>query len=345
MLRRSIVVFLILALVVSVSISAFAADDYIDYNDFIVNIVKDGDYDLITADIPVDSLTPFWRLWGAKSEILIQTSDRCLTFDTSLSTRFMATCMPIHERRISCVDIPYGTPFTVYFDVLPTSDFLYPVEEGKLDIYYFNSAGTQLGEQSVGWTSADLYQNSFTTELNIPEGAVSFSISITFKWLWPLAGVSQYTLSITKLQFDLSISSLLRQEQMTGKTNKLLEQIQTKLDDMMNREPEPVEPTWGESAGDAEDKEDQIIDQLDPDKVTNDLADMHLTLVDNLLLYTNAFAAISAIWVVLIDLPFIKIILYCSLLFGLLAAFLGMGIAVGRASDRHSGRSSGKKGK
>lgn len=359
MLRRSITVFLILAIVISVCVPAFAAPTEVNIWEY-AEISVDG----LTKKVVISFPDSFLQTAILDSGLAVKYSQdgNVSGFDLSaidfangsLKVAFapLGTALnPYYQGDYSGLaldmsDLPNGSvlSYSVSAEMQAASGQSFNVSSSMLSCWYYSglrlirdytesvpfSVTGSMYNASVDYVLTDnskpfVFQHLFAFSTNAPES----------RWIFRL---DEFTITT-------SIDALQELVDATGETNRLLDEVNKKLDEITDRPPDPEEPTWGESAGDAEQKEDQIIDQLDPDKVTNDLADMHLTLVDNLLLYTNAFAAISAIWVVLIDLPFIKIILYCSLLFGLLAAFLGMGLAAGRASDRHSGRSSGKKGK
>lgn len=347
MKRRFVLLLAVSLVIVVVAVPCLAAD--IDYNDFVYNIDSDGESDIVSVSIPVSTFTRIeWRLWDRTDgewPLLASGTGSSYSYAFNSSKIYSVTCNPFSGDYLVLEDIPDGTVITFSYDI---NGAAYAGDSGiraRISVTYFDDNYNSLGYFNGTFVSGQyLEMNEVSYTVAKPAGAKYMIAAMTFDDFVPL-GSNTYTLTLDAVTFQFSISSMLRLQQETGRTNKLLESIQDQLDEITDREPEPIEPTWGESAGDAEEKEDQIIDQLDPDQVTNDLADMHLTLVDNLLLYTNAFAAISAIWILITDLPFIKIILYCSLLFGLLAAFLGMGLAAGRASDRHSGRSSGKKGK
>lgn len=368
MLRRSITVFLILAIVISVCVPVFAAGTKKDIFDY-AEITVDGYTKKVTVTFPPMGYDiTAWENTNIYEMVALFThKGNSATFD------FTGIDVGVRPKRIVYTVAPLGQginpyrsqPYNgIYLDMsqipngaeVAVDVSLYAQDAGdatySVNMYfapgYYNESSGNYGDvdklaMSIEHPVATIWNGHYDWVVAdnsrgwIPQVwcAVDASENITGQW----------TLACDNFSLITTIDALEQLEKNTGETNRLLEEVNKKLDEITDREPDPVEPTWGESAGDAENKEDQIIDQLDPDKVTNELANMHLTLVDNLLLYTNAFAAISAIWVVLIDLPFIKIILYCSLLFGLLAAFLGMGLAAGRASDRHSGRSSGKKGK
>lgn len=356
MLRRSITVFLILAILLSVSVCAFAAEpvDIWSYAEFEV----DGFTKNVTITFPHD-----WTRYSVYKD------NTYLGFITGGSGYYDFTDSPTNKN-LKVQVLPLGTGFYYYsnsnydgryldLSVLPVGSvlsisstvYISPdsgsiSESAVIDLHFLEAVYadgkvfSNIHQATWEYIQSDTWSGSY--DYVVSDNTIDLVPAMYWRTNYSATGIVYLN---STFEIHTTIDALKQLEENTGKTNTLLEKALEKLDDITDREPEPVEPTWGESSGDASDKEEEILDQLDPDKVTNDLADIHLTLVDNLMLYTNAFAAISAIWVLLIDVPFIKIILYCSLLFGLLAAFLGMGMAAGRASDRRSGRSSGKKGK
>lgn len=339
MRRRLAILLSVVLVLVAVAVPCMAAD--FDYVDFIENYNTDGT--VVDVSIPASAFTNIqWKLYNSGLSTIGTSWGINSTFNLTANTSYGLGVFPFSEDFLVLDDIPSGTSLDLWLDYYSTGNYT-PVIQGRINFDFFDSSGAPISSYQSSWvdiTSSRVLSGS----IDKPSGAKYVRISGIYR-NFIATDTGSFSVTFQKAVLHLDINAMYVQQVQTGRTNKLLQNIQQNFDDFINREPDPVEPTWGEAAGDAEQNEDQIIDQLDPDKVTNELADMHLTLVDNLLLYTNAFAAISAIWVVLIDLPFIKIILYCSLLFGLLAAFLGMGLAAGRASDRHSGRSSGKKGK
>lgn len=300
--------------------------------DFIVDEVTNGDTNTLYVDFPASAFSsPRWYILSGDTYDVLKKEfglDISYFFDTAYGSRYWVDLAPTYNDMIDISDIPTGTTVILDSDISHNNTFN---SMGiRYQVYYFDAYGESLGVNVMAEQAGDFNNGEYSFVLDKPDGAVYMAVIFQAMNVIPDTSAT-YTLTFNRLRFVCDIPTMVRVQQETGRTNELLDKI------MNGWEPNPTLPPFHDSMQDSFDKEDQIIDQLDPDQVQDDLGDMHLTVMDQILLHANAFQMIQLIFVAFLDVPVIGVIVYLSLLLGLLAAFLGMGVAAGKAFSRHSG--------
>lgn len=322
-MRRKIAVLLTLVfLIISVAVPCLASE--IDFNDYITNESVSGDDTFVTVSIPLDSLSVQWRLWNRTNgtwPLLQEFTGLSFTYTYSSSVDYALTINPFLSDSIDVRDIPDGTTLTFSYTA---SGVGYSGDSGipaRIGMTYLDENGNSLGYVNGSFYSGQfLEDNAVPFTLNKPDGTVSIRPSLTFDDFKPIGNVTA-TISLTGVSFQFSIDSLLRLQQETGRTNKILAQIQDKLDGITDYIPVPSDPSGG--LGDAFDNAEQEV----IDKVENGRDEID-TIIDEFSVYLEEFlpgiVAVSNWLSVLLELKFIRVLLFFSLAFGMCGLFLGV---------------------
>ena len=334
---------LILSVCVALLICAFALPASaagLDYNDYVSDVVADGDNDLVTVTIPASlaymriydytDKTEIYEGYGANHSV-------DLIADHEYGFQLFPLGYPWSVDGGLDLDlIPDGTLATIDFDMivgvtdqLPMNATFYTIyrDSGGLSVnssyvdYEFNGATTFSGTISDSTSSAAIVQY---------ENVVFFQV--------PFDESGAFIIHDTVL--TMSISSLLRQQQISGKTNKLLDEVEKQLeeqnillDDLMNGKV-PIKPAPGDEQleifeGLEGDIRDEISGGLDQ------ILDLQQGALDIFLEYAAAFAALTHIFNLFAGVDFFSGLLYVSLSIGLFAAFLNIGHSIGRAYGKY----------
>lgn len=330
-MKRVLFLICCVCLIICLAAPALAADSYIDPVAYIVSESANGDNNYINVRVPADDLTITWSKRQGGVASYNQTG-------SSASFPADAVAFDIYTNISPRVDITAlvdGTTITMQYQVSNNGNSQPQAANGRWFFRYLDIDGNIISDQITTISaSADFNTTYISTTLDKPDNATH--MYLYFQWLGVTAG-SSFTVTVTGLKFSCLVSALQRVQQETGKTNELLEKA------MNGWEPAPTLPPFHDSMQDSFNKEDQIIDQLDPDGVIGDLDAIQVTVLDRILLLANSFQMISLMFQAFLKVPVIEIVAYISLLLGLLASLLGIGIAAGRAASRREGRS-GKKG-
>ena len=331
-MNRVFIILCCICLILCLAVPCLAAASYIDPVDFIVSESANGDNNYINVRVPVDVLTITWDKYKSGTWSNSQKGSSA-TFPADSSAFDIYTNISPAVDITSLVD---GTTITMQYEVTNNSVAQPRALYGRWFFRYLDIDGNTISDQITTIDTSGEFNSSFiSTTLDKPDNATH--MTLYFQWLSVTAD-SNFTVTVTGLKFSCLVSALQRVQQETGTTNALLEKA------MNGWEPAPTLPPFNDSMQDSFDKEDQIIDQLDPDGVIGDLDAIQVTVLDRILLLANSFQVISLMFQAFLKVPVLEIIAYVSLLLGLLASLLGIGIAAGRAASRHEARS-GKKGK
>lgn len=314
------VALLVCALAVSASAETFS------YGDYVTNVKVDGDNDIVTVVIPIKS-----------AEIILY------DYNTDKSNRALATNanFPVYKDHsyslnmtlyypdsISLTDIPSGTMLTVDADV--------NLVHGSLDIssayedgfFYFYNANMGRVNSYVAKVNSIGY---FKWNLELPEYEStykSFCPGIAYRKFIPNEDTN-LSVNINSVTLQFSISSLLRLQQETGRTNAILGEVQKqlesngqKLDDIINGQVKPLPPLGSDKFEIYEGLEGDMRDEISGG--IDEALNVQQNALQVFVQYASAFAAIVWMFNWFADIPFFSGLLYVSLALGLFASLLGI---------------------
>lgn len=323
MKRKLVVLLTVIAILVCVALPCFAAE--IDFNDYIINSSVSGDDTIVDVSIPVDVFHQIqWRLWNRTNgswPLLVEAFGTSFTHSYSQSLDYALTVQPFGTDVLDVRDIPDGTVLTFSYSV---SGVAYSGDTGlpaRIGMSYYDANGRSLGYVNGSFqTGQFLEDNAVSFTLDKPNGCVSIKPALTFDSFNPI-GNQTYTLTLTSVSFRFSIDSLLKLQQETGRTNKILSQIEDKIDGIIDYVPTPEDPADG--LGDAfDDAEQEVIDKVESGRDEID------TIIDEFAIYLDEFlpgiVVVSNWLTVLLELKFIRVLLFFSLAFGMCGLFLGV---------------------
>lgn len=273
--------FVSVMLIFVMALPAFAGG--LDYNDYVSNVMVDGDNDLVTVSFPTSYAG--WVAYENLTDKVGEGAGEIQWFSFSTYNQWQIFCN-FPTSRIDVSNIPNGTRVGFGVDLVIQRTTYMPTNqsfEEEVNIVYLLKDGTTTS-QSLGSVTKTRYQYEFTYEisltttdfpLEIPNNADSMYLEIKIRS--HAGNVGSWTCKCTAQYFDMEmkISSLYRQQQLTGKTNKLLDEVNRQLEeqgrtmnDILNGTPEQNESA-NNSAGILGDKGDQLgdlADSIQPDK-------------------------------------------------------------------------------
>lgn len=245
MLRR----FLLPGICIMFLICAFAlpagAVSYIDYNDYLTNIVVDGDNDIVTVTIPGNiSFSEFFvdDLTNADSEYQLITSSENGRIDYEFTDvtnkRFMYRMYPFgvyfgdDGYQLDVTNIPNNTTFTFNFTIGGTKYYAYNTPKPSVSYIFYDSAGNYLGSSTQYLDNTPLDETfSLTGTLVKPDGAVSLVLYCNLWEFSPLEVPAPFYFVSRDTVMTMSISSLYRLQLESGKTNTILKEVEKQLAD------------------------------------------------------------------------------------------------------------------
>lgn len=238
--KRILFIGVTVALICSLLVLPVYAD--VDYNDYITNIVVDGSNDLVTSTIPADDV--YWSVF--RSGVNYYSGD-----GSAFVTREPLPSMDLADiysnwfyiDPLILSNIPNATSISGCFNLKlhfspasnADSDF-----ERTIVIHYLSSSGAHISydvietERITVPTSGVLgyqFDFPFSYVLDKPDGAAFAYFETRFYFYSGHSGSVTISGSVSDLTLKMSISSLYRLQQQTGKTNQLLEQVEDLLAD------------------------------------------------------------------------------------------------------------------
>ena len=373
-------VFAVLAVFSTLFVPARA--EFVDYNDYVYKVEVVGDQDLVYVKIPADmsSVRVYDRNDDYSTLYLEYGQSHVIPFKPGIDYRIEVSIFGNRHsgNGLDLSLIPPGTRIVsgMGFDFdanVPLEDLAgMTIAKPRIFYHYYepdNSkyiyADTVLLESSDnnGWDNISFVCDTYTVQ-NI-DNANRLSIAYFWQPVEWLANPVPTGITITDTTLVFTISSLLRQQQITGKTNALLKEVELQLAEQ------------GKTLDDIRDQNDTIIDQNDqiingqvkpetPDGADrfDDLDDTEAGLRDDaqdgldtgieitqnalqiVLQYASAFACAGWIFECFSTLPIFTALLFVSMALGVFGLVVNLAHDVGRASNRKNSKSgkSGKKG-
>lgn len=324
-MKRKLLIFTtVLLLVLACAVPAWAAD--IDYNDYIVDVQSDGTTDNVTVAIPLDKLTsPFWRVWTSNYQHVVDKYGLSITYTFGNTADYVLTFGPLKGDYLDLRDIPNGTDISFLFSCIGAS---YSGDSGIkawISVTYFDANHVQCGYLNYPKVSGQFLEDTLLTcTLDKPSEAVYAQFSVSWESFHSL-DTGAVTITCKEFTMELSISAMTRLQQETGRTNKLLEQIQGTVDEFINREPEPNPPEFSDSMNDSLQAEQNILDRLPMASVLEEFRNKESLVGDGIIANTEAFRLFVLIWdKFFLYCSWYDFLIYFSLCTGCLMAFLGI---------------------
>lgn len=323
MKRKLCILFTVLSILVCFAVPCFAAD--IDYNDYIYNVELDGDNDIVSVSIPVSSLSSIgWRVWDRTASgqpLVAESYGSSFSYAYNPSKTYMMAVAPFSGDYLDLRDIPDGTTIVFSYSVIGAA---YSGDSGiqaRVNANYYSSEYQNLKYVNGPLQGGQfLESNEVAYTLDKPDGTSFGRFGISFIDVTML-GSGTRTVTLDSVTFKFSIASLIRLQQETGRINKILTLIQDKLDGITDYVPVPSDPSGG--LGDAfDDSEQEVIDKVESGRDEID------TIIDEFAIYLEEFlpgiVVVSNWLTVLLELKFIRVLLFFSLAFGMCGLFLGV---------------------
>lgn len=280
----------------------------IDYNDYISDVKVDGDNDVVTVILP-DNMYSMTRrdIFGSDYKEGISPWVLAVYYwiDEPISAGVFCPSGAVNKRYLDLSNIPDGSIFTTtnrveiepvaddptgIFEIVYRSRIAYYDADFKL-IENQTSPAEELLYVPAEWE----YEMKYEVAIKKPDGAKYCMTYFYFDVLscpYNDAYTSYIYYEFAKPKLQMSISSLYRLQEQTGKTNKLLE-------DVINGTPEQGEAVGGavdgmhDAAGELEDIGDQLAGVDKPDADSIDVSLDSLVPYNAMLAYT---APIQVLW-------------------------------------------------
>lgn len=356
-------------------LSSSASAEALNYRDYEKYVTVDGDNDLVTLDFPYED----WMNWyfaPTNLSVLEHGSGYSFYVDPDWMynhNHFFVLFAPFGGSTFS-----YG-PTSVAGHYLATnnipSDAKWSLslnvwmddEASSFVLDYFNvrnwvvdgdsrSIYSESGADSITEVDNGIYDIRFSGDVVsgfdgwAPQFLLSFSSS-----------PSPFIFNLNSFVVTMSISSLYRLQEETGKTNELLdevnkqlaeqgktmqdvldqqEQTNNKLDDIINGEVAPEAPEGADRIDDLDQAEGELRDEAQIG--LDEGVQIQQNVLQILEQYANGFAVFSWLFGLFAKQPFITGLLYVSLSLGTVGSILNLGLSFDRASRAKAGKS--KKG-
>lgn len=345
MIKRILILsFCIIALVVVMVVPAIAAP--LDYNDYITNITVDGDNDIVTVTIPASFSNFEVYTGGVKYTTVGSGIDIPVIAEQSVSAYINHI-----PQGFSVDNIPSGTLVNISFFCGFDSSFDTPNVLSRY--WYCNSSGSQVTDSVVTNFGKDGFSGrvNYSFTINKPSGASSVSVRSDVTGLYPFYS-GTFELYCYDTILTMSISSLYRLQQESGKTNEILTEVEKqladqgktlddvlgeqqetndKLDEIINGTVDPSAPAGSGSVGDLDDAEAGL--REDSQAGLDQGLAMQQSALGVFLQYASAFAAAGAVFEIFANIPFFSFLLYVSVALGVFGLLLNLGVDTSLAAS------------
>lgn len=326
----------------------------LDYNDYVSNAVTDGDNDVVTITLP-DNLygLSMYDYYGYRSEVGQTVGDITVSKSDSINETvgFYYPGGGVTSTYLDASNIPDGSVISLNTNIWIDPNYDYSGEnlaqtEVNVDIYaaveYMDSDFNYLANTSDDYASNATVRSgghTFTEKSNIvinkPAGTKYLNIHVRFTVVRVVDGdLFRLYFSFNAPKLNMSISSLYRQQEQTGKTNQL-------LDDIVNGEVSAKPPENAGAVGGLEDAENALKDNTasgreEAEQVFNESWNLVAA-------HTSAFLFLGFVIERFMMVGWIKGILTVSLSLGILG-FLANIVMISGRNDRGAKSSGHSKG-
>lgn len=284
----------------------------IDYNDYVTSVVVDGDNDRVTVSLPLDQF--FWRVsWGDQ---YVDYEGISFSHTYYAENNYFLSC---NSPQIDVSQIPDGTQIYLTYDITELRGMGgYNTPQPYGNIYYSNGESASVALDKTE-TQYGIFEFTHVLEYN---NSSFFFTSVGLNDFSPLPDFTGATAICTLRSciMEFSISSLLRLQQTTGKTNKILQAVE----DAINNPANPEAPQGDSIIQDSIDNENALLndakDNWEHAEIIFDSAQTGLTF------YAPTFLAVSAMIDSFVGIPFVQTMLQVSLSLGIVAVILSIAL-------------------
>lgn len=335
MKRKFVAVFFVLCIMVCCAIPAFAAPSEVNIWEY-ADIQVDGLTKVVTIRLPVEWLQTgiFDSGYTIKRTQVGNVSGFDLTSTDFANGNLKVGFAPLgtirnpfspndyNGRLLDLHELPNGSVlhYQLSVEMQAASGQSFSVLRSVFNYGYFNGQGlSNVTREAVPYSSSG----------NVYTAAHDFVVSDNTKRLFfqhyfeftTDAPSSRWIFRLDDFVITTSIDALQQLVDATGETNRLLDAVNKKLDDITDYVPQPSDPSGG--LGDAfDDAEQEVIDKVETGRVEID------TIIDEFAIYLEEFlpgiVVVSNWLTVLLELKFIRVLLFFSLAFGMCGLFLGV---------------------
>lgn len=247
--------------------------------------------------------------------------------------------------QVNVVEPPQAPVFTTNFTSTPREIpqygsgalVIYPESSnGDLTVqWYVNDTASNTGGTLLDTGSADNWM--FTIPTKIPGifyyyavvsntvGGLSSTATTDVQQVIVLeAGPGQYDDKLDDIQgsLDDTNTKLDDANNKLDDTNNKLDDANNKLDDIVSGEVTPSQPEGGDKVGELDDMEQSIRDDVSTG--LDDAEEVQKSALEVFVEYASAFAVVSWIFSIFVEIPFFKSLLYVSLALGVFVVMLGV---------------------
>lgn len=204
----------------------------VDYKDYISNIEVDGDNDLVTVTIPANK--QYWLFKNATDNSnRILGENGYLDFECDVGDK-IELMLYVFDPYLNLADIPNNTAFSFGFRF----NWLGSYTDGMALPYvimqqmYYDDNMSNLGDGSFSFGSVPLsgdFQGTGSILKVRPSGTAT-RMEFRLTMVDFIAGSNWFEFQALPFTMTMSISSLYRLQQETGRTNELLEAVEDKLE-------------------------------------------------------------------------------------------------------------------
>lgn len=329
----------------------------LDYNDYVSNAVVDGDKDIVTVTFP-DNLYGLSMndYYGRRFEVGETVGDITVSKSDSINDTvgFYYPGGGVTGTFLDASNIPDGSVISLNTNIWIDPNYDYTGEnlaqtEVNVDIYaaveYLDSDFNYLSDTDDDYvryatvrSGGHTFTEKSTMVINKPAGTKYLNIHVRFTVVRVVDGdFFQLYFSFNAPKLNMSISSLYRQQEQTGKTNQL-------LDDIVNGEVSAKPPANAGVVGGLEDAENALKDNTasgreEAEQVFNESWNLVAA-------HTSAFLFLGFVIERFMTVGWIKGILTVSLSLGILGFLANIVMITGRndRGSKSSGHSKGGKG-
>lgn len=218
-------------LVAMFPVSASAVTDgFLDYNDYITSLYVDGDNDIVTFNLPMN----YWRVTVVDSSgktVGFSSANRLDVF-LSADESYRATFYVLNsDSLLSIENIPSDSTFKFAWTVDSYNNVGYLTPYVNLGLGYYNASRQWIYQQTVAYGN-EVMSGDFSVEfsLDVRSGfdVVAVDPFINYNSFAPLKD-DYFSFNLNSVSVTVSISSLYRLQEETGKTNELLQLVLEKL--------------------------------------------------------------------------------------------------------------------
>lgn len=328
--------FLVVVLVTVVSVVAMTASaasyDLIDYNDYVTNVSVDGSNDLVYVRFPAElcqiklQTTTGWQF-------LYDVTGGQLNVSNLPTQTFYLYIVPLGAfGRLDLSYIPDDTLVKSYYTVSSSGGITGTPDVLSIEEYFVDETVDHDSASIIGQVYDSFSYNSSNETSWYVDGEGANNM-LFYMRIGPFT-LPSHSLSVNfeYFEMEMTISSLLRQQQLTGKTNELLE-------DIAGYVPEVNTPEGGEVIGDVGSVEDELMNDVQGgiDEIENSTS----SAIGTLSRYATALYCVSWILNQLFTISWVTDLLYVSMGLGVLIVLFNISLTAIAKSGKQSGKSKG----